>query len=269
MDKHSILKSDLFAGDVLCTKGSYLISKLVCFMCNSTYSHAALWNGDDFDLIESSDGGIRSTSLDSFKKCELIHVYRHRDLGNDEDRRSVVDAAKKYLGNRYAGEQLFLMGLCLLLMKPKLHAGFEQLLRSEPLRLRGTTIDSIKELRRVIKEAIGSEERARKPMICSQLVATAFYDANQPLTLEIVASSISKSMKSKEQLNFEQACYSFFELPPIIADEEVSKALRSPSIDSVIGDQTSLRRVSPEDISTSKSLRYIGSLETESSFSFT
>ena len=152
------LADALSPGDVLLVDGITRISTAIKYLTQSTWSHAALYIGDDgaqahqfieADLVE----GVRQVGLDTFagRHCRIC-----RPMGlSPEEIDALVAFARQRLGNRYDLRNVIDLARYLLPMPPL------------PVRWR----------RRMI--ALGSGDPTRA--ICSTLIAECFHSVRYPI----------------------------------------------------------------------------------------
>ena len=162
------LAATLQPGDVLLVEGDTRVSEAIKYLTQSTWSHAALYNGNVHPhsapwqlpqvLIEADlKEGVRAITLAHYAQ---MHTRICRPVGlNDEDRKRVVDFVIARIGQHYDLKHIFDLLRYLLPTMPV------------PTRFR----------RRML--ALGSGDPTRA--ICSTLIAQAFESVRYPILPEI------------------------------------------------------------------------------------
>jgi hypothetical protein len=161
-----ILAGALRPGDVLLVEGNTRVSAVIKYLTQSTWSHAALYIGDELGsasgdepkvLIEAEvEAGVAAVPLSKYAHFNT-RICRPVEL-TDEDRKKVVDFAVSRLGTQYDTRQILDLARYLFRYPPV------------PVALR----------RRLL--AIGSGDPTRA--ICSTLIAEAFYSIHYPILPE-------------------------------------------------------------------------------------
>jgi len=159
--------SALREGDVLLSYGvggERSVSYWCRFFDGGSYSHAAYWDGER--VIEAVGEGVRRVGIElHLEEHEYVDVYRFVNGGLDPTAAvAISERARSYLGAKYATSQLgsiaLLVGLGRLTGVPPV---MEFL--ASPM---GATLK---------REVRGwNADATRSPMVCSQLVASAFYE---------------------------------------------------------------------------------------------
>ena len=242
------------------------------------YSHAAYWTGAS--VIEAVGSGVREIPLDqTLPKQEYLHAYRYvpsnavgRGSGFDPSR--VTKRARTFVGARYAPARLVTIGVLVGLGRASGVPAIREFLASD-LRL---------ELRREIEQIRNSGAPA--PMICSELVATAFFDAtdDHAYALEVVYDPsgfgrfLSDDARSPEQRLREDEIRALEDLRRLCAESLAigeEQDVEAPSIESspeprhdrflgaapvraTLGGSIKLTRVTPGDLQASCSLALVG-----------
>jgi hypothetical protein len=107
---------ELKPGDVLLHMGTGELSKLIAWVGDSAYSHAALVI-DNGQLIEAAASGVRHAGLvertDMRAHFHFVDVYRpERPGANDgKDRTALLDSINAYLGRPYPMTSLLTLGI--------------------------------------------------------------------------------------------------------------------------------------------------------------
>jgi hypothetical protein len=173
------LRRVLEPGDILLIEGNQYVSSAIKYLTQSTWSHAALYVGDE--LPESSDGFHRPRLIEVVlgdgciaSPLEKYQTYNTRICRavalTPEDRYAVIDFMISRLGTRYDTKNIFDM-LRYFFPTPPV-----------PVRWR----------RRMI--ALGSGEPTRA--VCSTLIAEAFGQIGYPILPEITQAPGRASAKS-------------------------------------------------------------------------
>ncbi len=174
-------------GDVLLYRADSWISWAIRTFDNSEVSHAALYLGNDRIAEALIKVGLttqdRSTS---FNGCNWIEVQRINDTALDMA--PVARVAEKYLaaGNRYAYEQIVLLGVICLTRK---------------LDFDNPLVRSIAHRAMVAADAViqSLRQEGKQPMICSEFVFRCYDEAlperDDPYTLEIISQAANRSRR--------------------------------------------------------------------------
>lgn len=161
------------AGDVLLSYGSGYISDLIRLIDGGIYSHAALYDGNI--IVEAGLREVVETPLETELKAQkYVDIYRFKsDSGNyfsipDWPVSPVIDKAHNYLdkGTKYANNQLYLIGVLIILRKLP-HKRIEKIV------LRSVLDQVFKLLKGIVK---GKEV---KSVVCSEFVYRSFYEATK------------------------------------------------------------------------------------------
>ena len=158
----------LLPGDVLLVEGNRKVSAAIKYLTQSTWSHAALYVGDEIDevtkdghrnrLIEVNLGtGCTAEPLEKYETYNT-RICRPKGL-TPEDQRKVIDYAKSQIGIKYDNKNIIDM-LRYFFPTPPV-----------PVRWR----------RRMIQFGSGDPTRA----ICSTMIAKAFQTVRYPILPEI------------------------------------------------------------------------------------
>jgi len=167
------LSSHLQIGDVLLIEGSSRASRAIKFLTQSTWSHAALYVGDEAAKVPGlPDGacmieadmseGVRAVCLEAYTG---LHTRICRPFGLDEqDRRTVARYAVQRVGHQYDLRNIFDLLRYLLPVPPI------------PGRLRKHLL------------ALGSGDPTRA--ICSTLIAQAFQSIHYPILPQVTQRTL-------------------------------------------------------------------------------
>jgi len=167
------LRANLQVGDVLLVEGSSRASSAIKFLTQSTWSHAALYIGDEAAnipglpegacMIEADMAeGVRAVCLEAFAG---LHTRISRPFGlNEEERRAVARYAVQRIGHQYDLRNIFDL-LRYLLPAPPI-----------PGRLRKHLL------------ALGSGDPTRA--ICSTLIAQAFQSIHYPILPQVTQRTL-------------------------------------------------------------------------------
>src|SRR5215469_9490855 len=160
---HVLQPHDLEAGDVLLHMGRGELSRLIAWVGDSAYSHAAVVFDDD-RLIEAAASGVRyaprSARAGMTENFHYIDVFRPNRLQR-HDREAMVSllqgALNPYLGRPYPMTSLFTLGIvCAVRNK----------------------IPGSRDLRRVVRMALDLViENDPDKVVCSELVYRGFDEA--------------------------------------------------------------------------------------------
>jgi len=178
-----ILERYLKPGDVLLVEGNQRISSIIKFLTQSTWSHAALYignnaaisaSGETHNLIEAeADGGVKAVALSKYKYLNT-RICRPGSLSPAEKKR-VISYAVERIGHQYDMKNIIDLGRYLFPYPPV------------PIFMR----------RRMLAMGSGDPTQA----ICSTLIAQAFQSVNYPIlpeiTKECVATSASKYVEKE------------------------------------------------------------------------
>lgn len=165
---YTISVTALQPGDVLLVQGTGGISAATRWgesrelgvPITATFSHAALYVGNSQVAEMIATGYALSPVADTFAHAELVDIHRHRDIGQFGN--AVAQVARSYAGTPYAYTQYAVLGLA------ALNPG-------RPDRI----------LSSVVYAAYRRLDLGTKRMICSELVARAFAEADASLALDV------------------------------------------------------------------------------------
>ncbi|MEL6201107.1 MAG: YiiX/YebB-like N1pC/P60 family cysteine hydrolase, partial [Pseudomonadota bacterium] len=155
-------------GDVLLVEGNRKVSAAIKYLTQSTWSHAALYVGDELDEIDKDGHAKRlievnlgtGCTAEPLEKYETYNTRICRPKGlTPEDQRKVIAYAKSQIGIKYDNKNIFDM-LRYFFPTPPV-----------PVRWR----------RRMIQFGSGDPTRA----ICSTMIAKAFQTVRYPILPEI------------------------------------------------------------------------------------
>ncbi|MEO0542238.1 MAG: YiiX/YebB-like N1pC/P60 family cysteine hydrolase [Pseudomonadota bacterium] len=155
-------------GDVLLVEGNRKISAAIKYLTQSTWSHAALYVGDELDEVDKDGNQNRlievnlgtGCTAEPLEKYETYNTRICRPKGlTPADQRKVIDYAKSQIGIKYDNKNIIDM-LRYFLPTPPV-----------PVRWR----------RRMIQFGSGDPTRA----ICSTMIAQAFQTVRYPILPEI------------------------------------------------------------------------------------
>jgi hypothetical protein len=171
MDPISV--NEVVAGDILLYHGDGLISKLIRFWDGTEVNHAAICIGNGKTGEAQAKGLSRSTIDAGLKSPEYVIVRRLKSI--PDTMQPVVDKAEYYLdiGNRYAYEQILLLGFLGISRKLRANTCLKWLLR----KLLDQAADWL------------TANGDKQPMICSEYVYRCYDEAlpaeHDPYTLNI------------------------------------------------------------------------------------
>lgn len=158
-------------GDVLLVEGNRKVSAAIKYLTQSTWSHAAIYVGDELGQT-TDDGHVRrlievnlgtGCTAEPLEKYKTFNTRICRPVGlTPEDRKAVTDFAISQIGIKYDNKHIFDM-LRYFLPTPPV-----------PVRWR----------RRMIEFGSGDPTRA----ICSTMIAQAFQSVKYPILPEITAA---------------------------------------------------------------------------------
>jgi hypothetical protein len=160
---HVLQPHDLEAGDVLLHMGRGELSRLIAWVGDSAYSHAAVVY-DDTQLIEAAASGVRLATLDQRITMKdnfvYIDVFRPSRLQQSDHDGMLADlraALMPYLGRPYPMTSLFVLGIvCSVRNK----------------------IPGSRDLRRVVRMALDLViDNDSSRVVCSELVYRGFDEA--------------------------------------------------------------------------------------------
>lgn len=155
--------SSLQRADVLLSRGTNNISDCIVAADGGSYSHAALWTGDA--VVEATLNGIGEGA-----PAEGRDVYRyHGEDGAPLEpavAAQIAAYARRGVGGAYATHELLLLGTMFALgLSPR---------RS----LVHAALDALGERGNRLEAWLRDLGPSRKPLICTELVSAAFYDAS-------------------------------------------------------------------------------------------
>jgi hypothetical protein len=171
------LRAALRSGDVLLVEGSSRISVAIKYLTQSTWSHAALYVGEDVLRGKAPEGhcfveadvveGVRTVGFEEFDCCHT-RVCRARGL-SEEERQALVQFVMHRIGDRYDLRNIVDLARYLLPTPPV------------PSRFRRQLL------------SLGSGEPTKA--ICSSLIAEAFESVRYPVIPNAYGPGVSGSQK--------------------------------------------------------------------------
>ena len=177
-------------GDILLSMGSGKLGQLISKVDGSRYSHAALWTGSD--VVEAVMDGVTRVDLGHSIREHgrvFVDVYRHQSAANCEP---IVQAALPFVGGRYGFGDLALAGLVLgFTSAPK-----EAAVREAWLQYGGQVVAQLRRL-----DLPGTET-----MICSELVATACWNADPDTETYALQLRLSGKRSSADDVSPAMQC---------------------------------------------------------------
>ncbi len=189
------LERSLQPGDILLVEGNQKISSAIKYLTQSTWSHAALFVGDMFDVPGDGSDRPQLVEVNLGEGCVAVPLAKYRTYNTRicrpvgltaDDRRAVVAFMVSKIGTRYDMKNIFDM-LRFFLPNPPV-----------PVRWR----------RRMLSFGSGDPTRA----ICSTLIAQAFQSIRYPILPEINhtpgVSSVQSTYSREEILHIRH--YSLF-----------------------------------------------------------
>lgn len=257
------------AGDVLLSYGDGWISDVIRLVDGGLYSHAAFFDGGS--IVEAGLRGVVSTPLEREVVAQkYVDVYRFKSDNNmnfsfpDWPVGPVVQRARYYLekGTKYADNQLYLVGVLILIRKLPYNRVEKAVLRA--------VIDMVFKLFKRIFEG-----KETKSVVCSELVYRSFYEAIPekkygltikgtlaPITVRLDSIVENESLESyplDEELNqmIEQAEQMYWKINPELAPSkhEIHSLLKAGN------PLVSAEMVSPHDLQLSPNLELIGRIK--------
>lgn len=262
----ALSRDALQPADVLLSRGSTQIADAIVRSDGASYSHAALWTGGS--VVEAVLEGI-------FERGVLFtrDVYRYQDANGlslpTHVAQAAVAFARAQVGLPYANGELLLLGALytrgIRPQRPLLDAALEL--------LGGATAGRL-------ADWLESVRPRREPMICSELVARAFYeaDASRAYALRVVPP-LQRGTRTRGDSLFDGApawanaagepvpqqlgasCRRLLGARPVayVAEQRDRKIL-SGAVAFLVDAETRLGHVTPGDIQFSPSLRYLGTI---------
>jgi hypothetical protein len=260
----TLAQSSLQCADVLLSRGTNNIADCIVAADGGSYSHAALWTGET--VVEATLDGIREGAPPAGRD-----VYRYR--GEDGAPLDPVIAAqiaahaRRGVGGVYATHELLLLGTIVALgLSPR---------RS----LVHVALDALGTRGHRLEAWLRDLDSSRKPLICTELVSAAFYDApsDRAYALRIVpngarplppAVTRSRSLRAghEEALPPDQAqaiddvrasCRALLDLSNA-RDSPTERKVLWGSLALEAGNDRRLGAVTPGDLQFSPSLRFCG-----------
>ncbi len=260
--------SEIKAGDVLLSYGDGLISDIIRLVDGGDYSHAALFDGND--IVEAGLRGVVKTPLEKEVDAQkYVDVYRFKsDSGvsfslPDWPVKPVIERAHYYYdkGTKYADNQLYLVGLLIVIRKLPYN-------RVEKAVLRAALAMIFKLFKRIL------EGKETKSVVCSELVYRSFYEAipkeKYGLTirgtlapLKISLDSLVENESNEDYLRDEeientinQIEQMYWEIKPelVASKDEIHTLLKAGN------PLVAAEMVSPHDLQLSPNLEKIGRL---------
>lgn len=261
--------SEVKAGDVLLSYGDGWISDVIRLVDGGSYSHGAFFNGES--IVEAGLRGVVSTPLEKEVNAQkYVDVYRFISDNQmnfsspDWPVEPVVQRANYYLekGTKYADNQLYLVGVLILIRKLP-HT------RVEKAVLRAIIAMVFKLFKRIL------EGKETKSVVCSELVYRSFYEAipkkKYGLTIKgtlapimvqldsLVENETLEASPPDKELNqlLEQAEQMYWKINPELAPSK-------HKIDSLLkagNPLVSAEMVSPHDLQISPNLELIGRIK--------
>jgi hypothetical protein len=249
-NKKNIRFKDLKKGDVLLCKGDGLLSDLIELFDEGTYSHAAIFDGEQ--VVQATLHGVVRESIDSLKDEVFVDVYRFKKdnhfLGDKNwPALPVIKEADKIgeEGLKYATDHLILLGILVLTRDIDLPKIEKKILR--------VILDHATELLFKIMDD------GKTPMVCSEVVYRSFSQAvpEGKYTLEIEGvlftslKTINNNIIEKDEL-FDSK-QKFYEAWKKARGATQNLLYSKESFDPAVA-----ACVTPHDLETSKTLVKIG-----------
>jgi hypothetical protein len=181
MDLKLVKIQDLQPGDIILSRSTNIMAKMIRWADDSDVSHAGLYIGNNqvAEALIVGNSGLNINPL-SFDGTEWVMARRLRDR---QPYGPIEVIANSYLaqGNRYGFEQLFLLALILLTRK----VNFEL----NPM-LRRIAVGVMDKANEFVNQLL---DEGREPMICSEFVFRTYDEAmddeNDPYSLEILSQT--------------------------------------------------------------------------------
>ncbi len=248
--KEYIRFKDLKKGDILLCRGDGLLSDLIELFDEGTYSHAAIFDGEQ--VVQATLHGVVRESIDSLKDEVFVDIYRFKKdnhfLGDQGwSSLPVIEEADKIgkEGLKYATDHLFLLAILVLTRDITLPEVEKKILR--------VILDHATELLFKIMDD------GKKPMVCSEVVYRSFNQAvpkgKYTLEIEGVLFDTLKAMensKIRKDALFDSK-RKFYE-----AWKKSRADVQSLFYDKGSFDPAVAACVTPHDLETSKTLVKIG-----------
>ena len=155
--------TDLRPADVLLSRGTSEISDAIVAADGASYSHAALWSGER--VIEAVLEGILERDL--IGERDVYRFGSHDSDLPDACAQRIVRFARQQVGQVYARSELFMLGVLFSMGLAPSRPVLDMALRA----LGGPRAEAL-------AAWLQSLVPAREPMMCSELVARAYYDAD-------------------------------------------------------------------------------------------
>jgi hypothetical protein len=112
------VRSQIKNGDVLMYRGRSLVSRLICLLTHSRYSHAglAVWWNDRLVVMEAVGKGVMVPPLSSNVRHYdgRVEWYTSKEEISESERMQLVSFAQRELGKEYATWRAILLGLRIL-----------------------------------------------------------------------------------------------------------------------------------------------------------
>jgi hypothetical protein len=264
---------ELQPADVLFSRGTSAIADAVVASDGASYSHVALWTGES--VVEAVLEGIFERDLQFTRD-----VYRHRGDQHGPLPREITERAtafaRQQVGLPYAYSEIYLLGM---LYTHGIHP--ERSVLEAALELLGGSSA------RTLSAWLEKVRPTREPMVCSELVARAFYEAeaSHQYSLSVLARSerptaLPQRVRARSLLedvahlpwapgdvDIEQLaalsanCSSLLAQPQPGVEPGRERKLLYGTVAHRAGSGRGLGHVTPGDLQFSPSLAYVGTVE--------
>ena len=255
----------LQAGDVLLSFGDGTISDVIRLIDGGHYSHGAVFDG--VEIVEAGLRGVVKTPLDAeIQEQKYVDVYRfHSDQGDPLASPGwpadpIVKRAHDYLdkGTRYADNQLYLVGVLILLKRT--------LTRVEKATLQAV-LKEVFDLYKRIHD--GGETRS---VVCSELVYRSFYEAEPERRYALTIKDTFGPLQAGSQpLDFpspvasQDAAYALDAEYQAMLKEFEARFRQVNPLPLTASSDIAAEMVSPHDLERSPNLKLIGRLRKKAS----
>ncbi|HEX6240013.1 MAG TPA: hypothetical protein VFZ61_03940 [Polyangiales bacterium] len=257
----TLQSGDLCAADVLLSRGHGPLSDCIVAADGGSYSHAALWSGSG--VIEAREDGVRERPLDGERDAYRFHADgRTLDAGTAA---RVIAFARGKVGGGYAFHELYLLGALFALGVTPGRSLARMMLDA----LGGGNADRL-------ESWLNALEGRRAPVICTELVALAFYEASPDRVRALRVLPVSARPQAPgspserswsaapevdaEMLSFQARCRTLISSRPTAVPDQFERQ-RKLAWGSVALQAHSDRRLSvvtPADLQFSPSLKFMG-----------
>jgi hypothetical protein len=179
--------------------GASKLSDLIHELDGGSYSHAAIWSGEQ--VIEATLPRVHEITLQqASEKAQYVDAFRYRDAGAPSGE-SVVGSAREYLGRPYSEEGLLLSSATYALTS-RLRDPDQQLRALFSIEQLAAVVELLRKIRRElgeVKERVTCVELAVRAHIDAKLPVEVQLRAHPPFSRELFLQSLEELWKLRKE----------------------------------------------------------------------